>query len=73
VVKKPYFDGDCSHCGKKGHKVLDCRNKHLPAVKRDQGGGPGHVKEADKVTYKADRVARWQQRSRSSWWRGFRS
>jgi hypothetical protein len=41
--KKPYFDGDRLHCGKKGHMALDCRNKHLPAVKRDQVGGHSHV------------------------------
>jgi hypothetical protein len=22
---------------------VNCRNRHLPAVKRDQGGGHGHV------------------------------
>ena len=43
ATKTPYFDGNCSHCQKRGHKVTDCRNRHLPPVKRDQGGGPGHV------------------------------
>jgi hypothetical protein len=43
AVKAPYFDGDCKHCGKRGHMEVNCRNKHMPAVKRDQGGGHGHV------------------------------
>jgi hypothetical protein len=43
ATKTPYFDGNCSHCQKRGHKVTDCRNRHLPPVKRDQGSGPGHV------------------------------
>ncbi len=41
AVRAPYFDGDCSHYGKRGHRVTDCRNRHLPAVKRDQGHGQG--------------------------------
>jgi hypothetical protein len=43
ATKTPYFDGNCSHCQKRGHMEVNCRNKHLPAVKRDQGGGHGHV------------------------------
>ena len=43
ATKAPYFDGNCSHCQKRGHMEVNCRNKHLPAVKRDQGGGHGHV------------------------------
>ena len=43
ATKTPYFDGNCSHCQKRGHMEVNCRNRHLPAVKRDQGGGHGHV------------------------------
>ena len=43
ATKAPYFDGNCSHCQKRGHMEVNCRNKHMPAVKRDQGGGHGHV------------------------------
>jgi hypothetical protein len=44
AVKAPYFDGDCKHCGKRGHMKANCRLllANQPAVKRDQGGGPGH-------------------------------
>ena len=42
ATKTPYFDGNCSWCQKRGHKEVDCRNKHLPRVKPDQGGVPGH-------------------------------
>jgi hypothetical protein len=43
AVKAPYFDGDCKHCGKRGHMKANCRLLNQPAVKRDQGGGHGHV------------------------------
>jgi hypothetical protein len=41
-TKPAYFEGICSHCAKKGHKKVDCRNLHLPAVIVGQGHGQGH-------------------------------
>ena len=50
----PKFDGTCNHCGKKGHKKVDCRSRIAEEKKAKGGKAANSVEEEDEDMDKTD-------------------